>query len=369
MEKEWDILLEASGANTPFLTWEWMWTWWEVYGSSYQLCLLEVVDETGTRVGLAPFKIASRHYKGFPYRQVEFIGYGGPENSCPDYLDIIIAPGFQEQVVKAVWAYFIDHKDAFDIFRFTDIPSASPTVSFLKNQAKESGYLSEREEGTRCPYVPIRGRWEDYFKSLTRKNRYNLRQREQNLQKTYGLTFDIIKTRPELDKAMEALFVLHRGVWNTRGETGSFDHHPFNRQFHLRLMERMSPSGGVVIYTLKVHGALAAVLYAYPYHNRVFYYQIGRDTKWFKYSIGRVLIGSILQSLFKKGAYEFDFLRGTETYKYDWTKLEHLNIDLTIWNKNAYAKLLHFLIRIWRLLRPTARAFRRMIKKACPPRQ
>lgn len=366
MGKEWNLLLEASKTNSPFLTWEWMWTWWEVYGSPYQLCLLEVLTEQGVRVGIAPFKIASRNYMGFPYRQVDFIGYGGPEKACPDYLDIIIAPGFEEQVVQAVWDYFLAHKDTFDIFRFTDIPSTSPTLLLLKNQAKESGCLAEREAGTRCPYVPIRGRWEDYFKSLNRKHRSHLRQSEKTLQKLYGLTFNIIRTRPELDRAMAALFVLHKRVWNARGGTGIFDHHPFNRQFHIHLMERMSLSGGVVIYTLKVHGELAAVLYAYSYHHRVFYYQIGRDTKLFKYSIGRVLIGSILQSLFKDGTWtdgEFDFLRGAEDYKHDWTNLEHLNKNLTIWNQTAYARLLHILIRIWRFLRPTARSLRRMLKK------
>jgi len=363
MGKKWNSLLETSGANTFFLTWEWMWTWWQVYGSSYQLCLLEVSDEKGTCLGLAPLKISRRHYHCFPYRQVEFIGYG-PEGLCPDYLDLIIAPGVQEQVIRAVWSYFIDHKESFDIVRLTDTPNSNQTLSFLNALTREIGYVAELEEGSRCLYLPIQGTWEDYSKSLTQKHRYNLRRREQDLQKLHGLTFEVIQTRPALDEAIEELFKLHQGVWNARGEGGSFDCHPSNRSFHRLLVDRIISFGGVVIYALRIDGALGAMLYAYRYDNRVFHYQNGRDEKWLKYGIGQLLVRSTLQFLFKEGVREFDFLRGQYPYKYDWTKLEHLNMNLAVWNQNAYGQLLHSLMRIERFLRRTGRPIKRMIRKA-----
>ena len=42
LREEWSDLLEASASNCLFLTWEWLYTWWEHLGGGRRLCLLTV---------------------------------------------------------------------------------------------------------------------------------------------------------------------------------------------------------------------------------------------------------------------------------------------------------------------------------------
>jgi len=363
MGKEWNQLLETSAAKTLFLTWEWTFTWWQVYGSAYQLFLLKVQDKTGKCVGLAPFKIARRYTLGIiPHRQVEFIGYC--RLNLPDYLDLIFAPDYQEQGMLAVWAYLMDHKHLWDTLYFSDIPTASGTHSGLSLLAKEVGLVTEMTTGTPCPYLPLTGSWQAYLKSLSPNARYNIQRKEKRLVKSYPLSFEEISAHAHIQEALEDLFHLHKTVWNAKGEKGSFDRHPLNKPFHRRLVDRLSELGWVMIYNLKIDGKPAALLYAYTYDNRVFLYQMGRELKWTEWGIGQVLMQFILQSLFKKGVSEFDFLRGTESYKYHWTKLERVNMTLAVWNMTAWGKIVCMISCVDRWGRRLLSPIRRSVKEA-----
>jgi len=362
--KEWNQLLETSPANTIFLTWEWTFTWWQIYGDAYQLFLLKIQNEEGNCVGLAPLKIA-RHYRfGLPYRQIEFLGYC--QIACPDYLDFIFAPDYGEQGILAVWSYLIAHKNLWDTLYFSDIPTTSPSHAALRLLAEKGGYVNETEKGQICPYLPIATSWEVYLKSLSQNHRYNLQRQEKHLVKSYQLTFDALSARSDIQEALSKLFALHKKVWNTRGEPGAFDEDPRIKNFHCCLVDRLSERGWVVIYNLKIDGESAVLLYAYPYNNRLFYYQMGREIKWDEYSIGQMLIKLILQSLFKKGTSEFDFLRGAEPYKYRWTKSERVNIHLFICNTTVSGNIACFLARIDRWGRQVIGHLRRIIKKVVP---
>ena len=45
LEPIWNDLLESSGSRSLFLRWEWIETWWAVYGSDYRLLVLLAHDK------------------------------------------------------------------------------------------------------------------------------------------------------------------------------------------------------------------------------------------------------------------------------------------------------------------------------------
>src|SRR5687767_8525561 len=61
---EWNTLLQRSDSNHPFLTWEWVSTWWSVYGRQARLCVLTARDDAGRLVGIAPLKLQRRRLLG-----------------------------------------------------------------------------------------------------------------------------------------------------------------------------------------------------------------------------------------------------------------------------------------------------------------
>src|SRR6266849_2732849 len=90
LDGQWDDLLARSGSDTVFLTWDWLRTWYEVYGAEVEPCVV-LVREHGRLVAAAPLKIEERRRYGLRVRQLEYIGTG--RAVCPDFLDFVSEAG------------------------------------------------------------------------------------------------------------------------------------------------------------------------------------------------------------------------------------------------------------------------------------
>lgn len=62
LHSQWNTLVEQSIHPQPFLLWEWIFTWWEVYQKpDYRLLVLAVYD--GDKLlAIAPFYIDNSHW-------------------------------------------------------------------------------------------------------------------------------------------------------------------------------------------------------------------------------------------------------------------------------------------------------------------
>ena len=58
LQAEWDELYESCPRATPFQSWAWLYSWWEVYGEGrYELRLVTVREAGGLLVGLLPLMV------------------------------------------------------------------------------------------------------------------------------------------------------------------------------------------------------------------------------------------------------------------------------------------------------------------------
>ena len=66
LKQDWNKLVEHSIHPQPFLLWEWMFTWWEVYQKSgYELLILAIYDDDQL-VAIAPFYV-DKHSRQYQY--------------------------------------------------------------------------------------------------------------------------------------------------------------------------------------------------------------------------------------------------------------------------------------------------------------
>ena len=75
-------------------------------------------------------------------------------------------------------------------------------------------------------------------------------------------------------------------------------------------------------------------MYAFNYKNKTFVFQTGFDPAWKKWSAGAVLLYLCVQRGFQDKLREFDFLKGTESYKSLWANAIRDEMQLTVYNKN-----------------------------------
>ena len=59
LKPEWNDLLARSAATSFFLTYEYLWTWWNVYGGAYKLRIVTARSVDGKLMGIAPMMIGA----------------------------------------------------------------------------------------------------------------------------------------------------------------------------------------------------------------------------------------------------------------------------------------------------------------------
>ncbi len=57
IQYQWNQLLKESDNDNIFLTWEWVYTWWEVFGGESELFIITVKNDKGDLIGIAPLHI------------------------------------------------------------------------------------------------------------------------------------------------------------------------------------------------------------------------------------------------------------------------------------------------------------------------
>jgi len=120
-----------------------------------------------------------------------------------------------------------------------------------------------------------------------------------------------------VDEVLEALFRFEDQRWSERGGKSVLAD-PAIQRFHRVACYGLEAAGSLRLYVLKLEGRIIAVYYGFLYRDRACYYLGGFDSDFANLSPGKLLLAHAIEQAVREGAREFDFLRGQESYKYEW---------------------------------------------------
>lgn len=325
LAREWDQLLCESASRNIFLTWEWISTWWELFGANLQAWILLARDvPSGRLTGVAPFVLRRHPFRGGPYRELSFFGN---IVGAADHLDVLSRVGHEDVVAAAFVDFLKKHWHQWDVVRLDGMAPESLLVALLRQQSTRA----TMDRKSVCPFLRLPARREEFLAMLDRGVRANLRRRAKRLHEdTHGaVEYQRVSSADELPAALESLFRLHQELRAERGEQGAF-HDPAVRDFHQRLSERFLRGDRLRLYLLKAKGRAIAAAYCFRYDDTVSFYQTGYDRGWARYGPGKAIIAHAICSAIEEGAHEFDFLRGAELYKTQWTDTARRDVRLRL---------------------------------------
>ncbi len=335
---DWNALLKKSRSDTLFLTWEWMYTWWECFKDNKQLFLLTVYDEKEDLIGIAPLCMDKKKIGGIIV--LKYIRFLGTMPISSDHLDFIINKGREEEVLKAIVEYLFQ-ENKWDFCLLSNIPISSLTGKLFREIMRNRPFQSEISQV--CPYIPLPARVEDYYSSLSGNTRNTIKRKRRNLEKKYdGFELIILKDPDGIDSAMEKLFELHEKRWMVVKHKGNFMKSNI-RKFHKKIARIFLDSDMLRLYFLRIQGKDAATLYTFKYNNKLFYYQGGWDPEWARDRVGNILTNLVIEDAINNGCSEYDFLRGTEDYKVRLTDKKREEIDIFI--SNSFKAKIYLLFR------------------------
>lgn len=332
LKDEWDNLLEKSSANTIFLTWEWLFSWWKSYKNGQKLLILIARDENQHLVGIAPFMINKK--PRFPclfLKTIQFIGSG---KGGSDYLDFIIIQDKEEEILNLFFNYLKKYPSIWNLIELSDIVEDSTTLKIIEKILKKRRLRIQKIQKTVCPYITLPKEWDLYLQSLSKKMYKNVTYQIRRLVKNYQTKFEICNDINQLEDTIEKFLELHKLRFQSSLDLRWTN---FIKEFATRFFEK----GWLKLTSFKINDEPVAMLFDFIYSEKEYYFQSGFNPEWSKFSVGTVLIGLCIKDAISRGLREFDFLKGTEEYKYNWTSKERKTMQVFIIRVFSKAELFY----------------------------
>ena len=340
LEGQWNSLLEESEARV-FQTFEWTSTWWEVIGRSRanrELYII-VMHADGMLVGIAPLFLERVPVFGLlRYRRLTFIG-----RDTSDYLDILARRGWELKVVENLAAHLIECRRTFDVLLLEDITDSSPTHERLATILLEHGFAGNRFLSEYCPRTHFGRSWEETAATFPKSHRNRLLRRMQTVTEESGLDFEHVTDPAEVPGAMDEFIAMHQARWNVLGHQGVFGDTATDR-FHREVAPRLHRRGWLYLAFFTRKGQRLVGDYGLVFRDECATYLGGSagDPELMRLSPGNVLLMTIMKQCHSMNIRIYDFLRGTERYKYNLGAVDVPNWTLLMYShRRRYASFLH----------------------------
>lgn len=306
---EWDALVEQSMTNTPFQNLAYQRAWWcYLQPPDSSLHTVVVRDEASRLVAVACFYLLD----GILYF-----------NGCveeTDYLDLITTPTQAE----AAWTAVLDRLCNPDFPDWTaldlcNVPEASPTRRILRELASQRGFSFQEEVHEVCPIIRLPATFDDYLEKLDKKQRHEIRRKLRRAEAA-GVRIRMIGPDDDLPQAVdEFLELLQKSSFEKRAWLNDGRRALFHETAQAAL-----DAGTLQLLFIEVEGPAqaqalrpAAALFNFDYDGRIWVYNSGLDPAAFSsLSVGVVLTAKAIEMAIANGRSKFDFLRGSEPYKY-----------------------------------------------------
>jgi CelD/BcsL family acetyltransferase involved in cellulose biosynthesis len=307
---QWNELLRASTADGPFLTSEWLHTWWVHLHGSAALTVIAVRDGAEL-IAIAPLMVSAGAVPWFSH--LEFLGTG---HAGSDYLDVIVRIGRETDALRAIARVLTTQQMTLRLDRLPVVSLGSQ----LAERLAQEGWVASIKPGGVCPVIPLAGlTWDSYLATLGSAHRANVRRRLRAMDQKYQMCFEEVTSEPRRREALSALEAFHQRRFLEDGGSTAFLT-PALRGFQDEATRRALDRGSLRMFVLSLNGAPAAVMYGFFYNQQFFFYQHGFDESYARDSIGLVLMALTIRAAIGEGALVFDLLWGTEPYKWLWAK-------------------------------------------------
>ena len=341
LRPDWDRLFLADGRSI-FQSFEWQRAWWKHFGegnANMELSIAVVRAAADARhpegriVAVAPLFI--ERLKAFGVVEVRRLAFLGRQIS--DYLDVIADPEHRAAVAEALAHHLSESSGAWDVCVLEDMTERSPTAAALYEALGTLGVGRVLFTNERCPRALLKRSWDETLASFKAEHRREIKRRRRNFEKHCGFELEIAGDARSIDADIDQFIAMHQEHWTGSGHRGALADGSLQR-FHRDVARDLAARGWTFLAFLRVHGRRIAVVYGFRFNNELSIYLSGThntgDLR--QLSPGRVLTSLVMEHASAASISAYDFMRGTEQYKYELGGVDVANHTLIVQGTRSF---------------------------------
>jgi peptidoglycan/xylan/chitin deacetylase (PgdA/CDA1 family)/CelD/BcsL family acetyltransferase involved in cellulose biosynthesis len=313
LNSAWAELLRDSASDTIFLTWDWLARWWSIYGQPGDLRILAAFDDHNVLRGIAPLRSKQVRRYGQTVPALTFVGDGSNDS---DYLDFIVATGYEDPVHAAFRRHLQEDLRRGTVLLLNEIPESSPNLPFLRELSGGQDLLSTESE-VPCGTVLLPQSWDDYLRLLKPRFRTKVRSVLRSLEGRPEVHFGFCNNADQVARLLPVLFDLHTSRWAEDGKPGVF-RWDCKRDFYHVVSASLLDRGWLRLAWLEWNGQILACQYGFRYNGTYFHLQEGYEPAAEHWNLGVGLRAWSIREFIREGVKEYDFLGGVGRHKLDW---------------------------------------------------
>ena len=328
----WDEIETQVESRSPFMSWAWHRAFADAdveAGASRALVL-----RTGTGVQ-AILPLMSRQI-GFHRVPVRALTWAIGDLGCPDHLDVLATPAADVTALVPL----VEELE-WDVIVLSNLAPNAPVALRFTQAMAARGHATQRQPLWVCPHLDLSGDWERYLASLSRSRRHALRYMEKNLRRHHTVSITDYDGE-RVEEGWRRLVTLHERRWgaDAAGRREGAFRDPSVDRLHRRFTAELAQRGQLWLATLDLDGEPAAAWYGFTCGDTAYFYQSGRDPRWERESVGQVLLAAMIRRAMERGLKRFDFLRGEDPYKRQWTTAGKTTEEITIFRRGLRGRWL-----------------------------
>ena len=300
---EWPLLLNDDPNRHVFQSPEWNRVWWESFSEGKDLLVL--VMKSGEEVtAIVPL-----------YRKVEderrvlrFVG--GIE--LTDYLGPICSLEHRDSVAAALTRWLAETDVEWDELDAHNMPVPLGFGEYLVDHADRLGFVFKLEQEEVSAVLPLPSDWERHLSSLDSKDRHELRRKTRRLAREHPSAEVRAASVATWEQDLETFIAMHRRAEGSKRHFMTPRIVSFFRELARTFVER----GALRLDLLEAGGRTLAATFSFELDGRFYLYNSAFEPDARRLSPGVVLVAELVRRSIASGLDTFDFLRGSQRYKY-----------------------------------------------------
>jgi hypothetical protein len=364
----WDEAVVRLGGSI-YMSYDWSRIWWEFYGAGKELRIF-VFSAGDVVVGILPLYISTLGAWPFKLKVARLVGANIPPK--------VFNPPVDVQHAESVLKVAITHMLTCESCQVISLGPISELYGQHIIQAARKYSVSTCEIALKPCGVhslfALPGSYDEYFQSLTKKERKNNRNRyDLSLLRQDHAAFEEFVSDPERVAMEYETFVdLHTREWQQKGGTGHFFSWPSGKEFNRVVVCRQASLGRTEFLKIVAEEKTVASIYTYYIggicHAELMGRQLGQE--WDKYNLGRAILVRAVARAIQRGCRFLDAGLGHYDYKDRLNAQEHAVFQIRCERTGPRARMVIFIFKCIRifLLALYHKFWYRRIRKLLPLR-
>ncbi len=275
----------------------WLRVWWQNFGSGAEL-YVRAVRQGDKILGIAPLQIRDG--------QASIIG---SVNVC-DYQDFITSPGSEMEFFSAILEDL--KQKGVRSLNLESLRPDSSAINFLIPLAKGHNYEIKYHQSDVSLDMELPADWEQYLSRLDGKQRHEIRRKMRNLQGAGESHYRVIKDKKAIPEALSTFLRLFPDYRADKAEFLTTEMQAFFRD----LTDAMADPGIIRFGFLDLGSQVVAMVMYFEYNESIYLYNSAYDPNFQNLSVGIISKAKCIEDSIEKRKKKFDFLKGSEKYKY-----------------------------------------------------